>query len=285
MNAITVSQIWSYPVKSFQGEQREAADLGLIGIAGDRVWAVRDLERGGLRGAKKIPGLMQLCAVVDDHGHVLIRFPDGSGGLAGELAVDQMLSAWLGRQVRLEPLPATDDLEHFRRGAPDHADPISELRAIFGREPDEPLPDLSVFPPEVIEFESPPGAHYDCYPLLVMSTAAFADLAEVLGPDAADVRRFRPSLVVDVPDASGHPEFAWTSRRASIGQAEIEFLDPCPRCVMITHALDDAAPANRTLLRHVVRNLDHNLGIYARITRPGTIAVGDELVWVDETVD
>lgn len=285
MSAITVTEIWTYPVKSFQGERREAAELTPIGITGDRVWAVRDLERGGLRGAKKIPGLMQLRAGVDDFGQVVVQFPDGSEGVAGEAALNQLLSAWLDRQVRLESLPAADDLEHFRRGAPDHSDPLTELRAIFGREPDEPLPDLSVFPPEVAEFESPPGAHYDCYPLLIMSTAAFADLAAVLGPDAADVRRFRPSFIVDVPGANGHPEFAWTAQRARIGQAEIEFLDPCPRCVMITHGIDDSAPGNRALLRHVVRTLDQNLGIYARITRPGTIAVGDQLVWVDETVD
>lgn len=285
MNDITISEIWTYPIKSVQGLPRSAAELGAIGIEGDRVWAVRDLERGGLRGAKKIPGLMQLRAHLSEDGQVRVQFPDGSEGVAGDADLDQQLSAWLDRKVRLERLPAADDLDHFRRGAPDHSDPLTELRAIFGREPDEPLPDLNVFPPEVAEFESPPGAHYDCYPLLIMSTAAFADLAEILGPDAADIRRFRPSVVVDVPGAHGHPEFAWTSRRARLGEAEIEFLDPCPRCVMITHGIDDAAPGNRAVLRHVVRTLDQNLGIYARIVRPGRIAVGDRLLWVDEAVD
>ena len=51
-------------------------------------------------------------------------------------------------------LPATA-LDHYRRGAPGQPDFEKELRAIFGRTPDEPLPDLSLFPPELMEFESP----------------------------------------------------------------------------------------------------------------------------------
>ena len=52
-----------------------------------------------------------------------------------------------------------DDLEHYRRGAPDSDDVVAELRGIFGREDDEPFPDFSVFPPEIVEFESPPGTY------------------------------------------------------------------------------------------------------------------------------
>ena len=47
-------------------------------------------------------------------------------------------------------MPATD-FDHYRR-APDSDDLLAELQSIFGREPDEPLPDLSVFPPEIPEY-------------------------------------------------------------------------------------------------------------------------------------
>lgn len=282
---ITVSDIWSYPVKSMQGERLASADLDLLGIRGDRIWAVRDLERGGLRGAKKIPGLMRLSAQQLADGTVQIRLPDGSVGTAGDPLLDERLSALLERRVRLEPLPSADHLEHFRRGPSDHTDVLAELRAVFGRELDEPLPDLSIFPPEVMEFECPPGTYYDCYPLMIMSTAALADVTRALGPTAADVRRFRPSMVVDMPDAVGHPEFSWTGRTARLGDAEIEFLDPCPRCVMITHDIDDQAPTDRTVMRYVVRELNQNLGVYARITRPGRVSVGDVLMWHNPASD
>jgi uncharacterized protein YcbX len=279
MGVSTVTDIWTYPIKSMQGERVTSAALDLLGIRGDRIWAVRDLERGGLRGAKKIPGLMRLSAQQQTDGTVQVRLPDHSVGTAGDPLLDERLSAWLERQVRLEPLPTADHVEHFRRGPSDHTDMVTELRAVFGRDPHEPLPDFSIFPPEVMEFECPPGTYYDCYPLMIMSSAALADVARALGPTSADIRRFRPSMVVEVPDAVGHPEFSWTGRTARLGEAEIEFLDPCPRCVMITHGIDDRAPADRSLMRYVVAELDQNLGVYARVVRPGRVAVGDVLQW------
>jgi hypothetical protein len=33
-------------------------------------------------------------------------------------------------------------------------------------------------------------------------------------------------------------------------------------------------------LRHVVRDLNQNVGVYARVVTPGAIAVGDELIFL-----
>jgi uncharacterized protein YcbX len=279
----SISEIWTYPVKSFQGHRIQSASLGNFGIGGDRIWAIRDLERGGIRGAKKIPGLMQCRAdLIESNGSpgVQVTLPDGTVGLAGDPAMDQALSTFLDHRVALVPLVDAHNTEHFRRGAPDSEDLITELRSIFGRDPDEPLPDFSVFPPEVSEFESPPGAHYDCYPLMLMSTAAIEAMHSATGGSGADIRRFRPSLVVDTGDESGHPEFAWKGRRAQLGTAQIEFLDPCPRCVMVTHHIDDDAPADRSVLRYIVRELNQNLGVYARVMKPGHVSPGDALSWL-----
>ena len=60
-----------------------------------------------------------------------------------------------------------------------------------------------------------------------------------------------------------------------VGTAELEILDPCPRCVMVTRRIDDDAPQDRSVLRHVVRELDQNVGAYARVVVPGAFAVGD----------
>jgi uncharacterized protein len=282
----TVTEIWTYPVKSMQGHRVDQVLLDQFGVSGDRVWATRDLERGGIRGAKKIPGLMQCRAdhVGDEAGQadqrVQVTLPDGFSGTAGDPALNVALSQFLGRQVQLEALPTAHNLEHFRRGAPDHSDVLDEMRAIFGREPNEPLPDFSVFPPELGEYESPPGAHYDCYPLMVMSSSALQALASSLGTAGADIRRFRPSLVVETGSGSGHPEFTWKGRRARIGEAEVEFLDPCPRCVMVTQRIDDDAPADRAVLRHIVAELGQNLGVYARVLNPGQVKSGDSVSWL-----
>jgi uncharacterized protein YcbX len=278
---VHVTQLWRYPVKSMIGRQVDTVELSPLGIVGDRRWAVRDLERGGIRGAKQLGPLMQCRAVEVDAesdtpiGQVEIEFRDGRRLRSDDPAIDAALSAFLGRTVRLESLPGADDLDHFRRGAPDHADPLEEFRAVMGRDPDEPLPDPSVFPPEIFEFESPPGTHHDAWPLLVMTTSALRSLAEALPDSVVDVLRFRPSILVDTGELEGHPEFGWRHRSMRVGTAELELLDPCPRCVMVTREVTPDIPADRAVLRHIVRDLDQAVGIYARITTPGRVSVGD----------
>ena len=281
-----VSQLWRYPVKSMVGGRVDSIVLDELGVVGDRTWAVRDLERGGIRGAKKIGSLMRLAARDVDDGQVEITLPDGSTVRTTDADVDERVSAALDHRVRLEALRPADDLDHYRRGAPDSDDVVAERRGNFGREDDEPFPDFSVFPPIIAEYESPPGTYYDVFPLMVMSEAALAALAAALPDSNVDIRRFRPSFVVDTGDdgadasTPGHPEFDWTGRRATIGSAMVEFGAPCPRCVMVTREISSAIPADRAVLRHVVRDLDQNLGIYATIVTPGTIRVGDAMTFV-----
>ena len=280
-----VDQIWSYPVKSMVGGTVASAEVSMLGIVGDRRWAVRDLERGGIRGAKQMGGLMTLAARevpgdTGDTGDVEIDFPDGRRLTSKSPDIDEALSAHLGHPVRLEALRPADDLDHYRRGAPANDDFMVELRNIFGREESEPLPDFSVFPPEVVEFESPPGTYHDCWPLMIMSTTALESMRSALPDSIIDVRRFRPSVVIDTPGATGHPEFAWAGRTARLGDATIAFESPCPRCVMVTREVADL-PADRSILRHIVRDLDQNVGTYARVVEPGSFATGDELRFID----
>jgi len=272
-----VSQLWSYPVKSMVGGSVDSVELTSLGIAGDRHWAIRDLERGGIRGAKKIGDLMKFTAVRQGD-TVDITLPNGSVVSSNDADVNARLSEALGISVALESLPADGDREHFRRGPGDSDDPMVELRSIFGREDDEPLPDFTVFPPEVVEFESPPGTHYDCWPLLVMTTSALQALRDALPSSVIDIRRFRPSIVIDGAEV-GHAEFSWKGRTASVGSALIEFLDPCPRCVMVTREINADIPQDRSILRHIVRDLNQNLGVYARIVQPGTVSIHDSVVF------
>lgn len=276
-----VSQLWTYPVKSMVGYRVDRVELVSTGVVDDRTWAVRDLERGGIRGAKKLGALMQMAARDVGGGHAEIDLPDGTTVSTADGDADERVSAALGHRVRLERLRPADDLEHYRRGGPDSDDMLVELNGIFGREDGEPLPDFSVFPPEVLEYESPPGTYHDAFPLLVMTTAALRALAEALPDSQVDVRRFRPSIVLDDAATTGHPEFAWAGRRATLGTAEIEFTAPCPRCVMVTREIDEDAPADRAVLRHIVRDLDQNVGVYANVAVPGTVTLGDELQLLD----
>ena len=256
----------------------ESCLINELGIVGDRLWAVRDIDNGGIRGAKKLGGLMKLSAQFVNGSEVVeITLPDGSMVRSDDAQANDLVSRAIGANVQLEHLRPASDLDHYRRGAPSSDDMMEELRGVFGRDVDEPLPDFSVFPAEVMEFESPPGTYYDCWPLMVMTTSALHSLRQALPDSAIDVRRFRPSLVIDTGEQTGHPEFGWAGKMARLGECEIEFQSPCPRCVMVTRDVGSDIAGDRAVLRHIIRELDQNLGVYAKIIKPGVVAAGDSL--------
>lgn len=274
-----IGELWQYPVKSMIGQRVTHAQLISTGIAGDRTWAVRDEVRGGIRGAKKLGQLMQFEARynAEPHRSVTITGPGDVQINSDDPGRDEALSAALDHPVTLWPLQPADNLDHYRRGAPDSTDAMTELRTVFGRDEGEPIPDLAAFPPELREFESPPGTYLDAYPLMVMTSSALAALRMAVPNSAPDVRRFRPSMVVDTGERPGYPEFEWVGRTLSVGSAELEVIGPCPRCVMVTREIDEGTPADRAILRHIVAELDQNLGVYARVAKPGGAAVGDAI--------
>ncbi|MEX0846884.1 MAG: MOSC domain-containing protein [Ilumatobacteraceae bacterium] len=282
-----VAALWQHPVKSMIGASVPSADLVATGMVGDRAWAVRDEVRGGIRGAKKIGDLMRLAArYVDDHtGPVEIDLPDGTMVRSDDPDVEARVSAAIDQPVTLWPLQPADDLDHYRRGGPDSDDVMVELRAIFGREVGEPLPDFSIFPPEVMEFESPPGTYLDAFPLLIMSTSALRSLQQALPDSVIDVRRFRPNIVVDTGDASGHPELDWVGGQLTIGDVVLDIINACPRCVMVTREVTPDVPADRSVLRHIVRDLGQAVGVYATVSTPGSISVGNDVVVTSRTPD
>jgi uncharacterized protein YcbX len=274
-----VEALWQYPVKTMIGEQVPSVQLDALGIHGDRTWAVRDLARGTIANARSHGALMQFASRRDPDGTVVITFPDGRERSTTDLVVNDELSAALGLSLELQSLAPAEDLEFYRHPpAEADLDLMEYLRTIFGREGDEPLPDFSKFAPEVIEFETPPGTFYDCYPLLLMSTSSLRSMAQALPDSVIDVRRFRPSLMIDTGDEPGHPEFEWAGRQFAIGTAVIEVKNDCPRCASLTKAIAPDVPADRRILRHVVKDLGQAVGVYCTVVQPGTIELGDELL-------
>ena len=275
MSTASVTNIYRYPVKSMMGELLSKADIGEAGIQGDRGWAVRDEKRGGIRGGKKIPQLMTLAA---QSGPTvpLITAPDGDSASASAESINDWLSDKLNHPVTLWPLLPADQLDHYRRGAPDTEDFEQELRAVFGRLPDEPLPDLAGFE-ELLEFESPPGTYFDAFPISIMSQQSLATMDQLEGESRFDARRFRPNLLVDVP-GSDHPfpEQAWVGKTLAIGSVTLKIDTTCPRCAMTTHGFDDL-PQDPQIMRKMVANSEGNLGIYASVVKVGKVATGDSV--------
>ena len=275
MDNASVLNIYRYPVKSMMGETLSEADIGDAGIPGDRGWAVRDEKRGGIRGGKKIPQLMTLAAQSGSTAP-LITAPDGDSASASTEGIKEWLSDKLNHPVTLWPLLPADQLDHYRRGAPDTEDFEQELRTVFGRLPGEPLPDLTGFE-ELLEFESPPGTYFDAFPISIMSQQSLATMNQLEGESRFDVRRFRPNLLVDIPGTDHpFPEQAWVGKTLSIGSVTLKIDMTCPRCSMTTHGFDDL-PRDTEVMRKLVNNSDGNLGIYASVQSPGKISLEDHI--------
>ena len=276
-----VRELWRYPVKSMGGESIASCDLGTLGIPGDRGWALRDEDAGEVRGAKKLPALLRCAAryrsepTGDDVPPADIVLPDGAATATDDPDVDRKLSALVARRVTLHPRRPPENRDHYRRGLPDDPDMETELRQIFGRTPDEPLPDLSVLPPELFEFTSPPGTYFDVAPIHLLTTASLA----ALGPaDRFDRRRFRPNVLVETdPATTGLVEAGWGGRTIGIGAAALRGEIPTMRCVMVTLP-QPGLGKDPSVLRTIVRDAGQNLGLYAAVSTTGRIAVGDPVV-------
>ncbi|MDA8524213.1 MOSC N-terminal beta barrel domain-containing protein [Alphaproteobacteria bacterium] len=273
--AIIVTEIWRYPVKSMMGERLRETGLGENGIPGDRAWAVRDEKRGGIRGAKKIPQLMDMQATSQDDAP-LITARDGQSARANETDIHSWLSEKLDHPVSLWPLVPAEQLEHYRRGAPDSDDPLEEFRNVMGRLPGETLPDFSDMP-ELLEFESPPGTYFDAFPVLLLSQQSLNTMNALYEESIFDVRRFRPNILLDFTGSDApFPDQSLIGKTVTIGTVELEIVSTCPRCSMTTHAFADL-PKDTKIMRRLVEKTDGNLGVYASIKKPGQIKEADRL--------
>jgi len=117
------------------------------------------------------------------------------------------------------------------------------------------------------------GANFDDSPVLVVNLAtvsAFGLRAGML----VDHRRFRANLYVDGLESD--EEVAWLGRRLKVGEAELEAVKRCGRCVVITHDPDTTVTTPR-LLRVLTETYDTYMGLYCQVTRPGQVVEGDHL--------
>ena len=285
----TIHEIWRYPVKSMAGELIPSCSLTTLGIPGDRGWAIRDEKAGEIRGAKKLPQLMRCQAhyLGEPAGDTIpsteITFPDGSKSRAGDQQTEARLSDLVGRPVTLWPLQPKDQRDFYRRSAPDNPDMMVELREIFGRRDDEPLPDLAMFAQnpysqEILEFTSPLGTYFDAFPLHLLTTASLAELTRINPAANFDVRRFRPNFLIKSNDhVRGFDETKWAGRTLRVGEVRIKIEMPTVRCVMPT--LDQKSlPKDPSVLRTIVKHADQNVGLYATISHSGHIKAGDEVI-------
>jgi uncharacterized protein YcbX len=94
-----LAQVWVFPVKSMAGALLEEAEVVAGGLAGDRSWAVVDEEGRPVTAAEE-PRLREVVPHLTG-GELSLDVPGATRGLAPDTAAE-VLSAWLGRPLRLE---------------------------------------------------------------------------------------------------------------------------------------------------------------------------------------
>lgn len=274
----TISQLWRYPVKSMAGERLESAPLSWRGIPGDRGWAVFDVARNGVTNTKRLP-LLRTCraryASEPEPGAASpparITLPDGAEVVTDSPNAARRLGELLGRTVAFRSLGPSGSESAPRltmEGEPEEA-----VRAMMGLLPDEPMPDMSEFPPDRLRLLRQ-GNFFDALPLHLLTRTTLRTLAGVAPESDWDERRFRPNLLVEAEDPQGYPELGWLGRRLRAGTAVIEVVTGCPRCVAVTQAADEL-PQDHRVMRTLVRETKHTAGIYARVAEEGEVRLGD----------
>lgn len=253
-----------------QGEALQSVPVDEGGIDGDRTWALRDLETDKIVSAKR-PSLWRELLNCQARGvgrEVTVTLPDKSEWSVVDPKLETALSELFGRPVKVELATQT------QQGVYASDWPEIEGLSLAG----------SVDIP--VNLAGQGTSFVDVAALHFITTASLAALAELVPETGTDLRRFRPSLVIDTDTDPGFIENEWEGRTLKLGEVQIEVGVPTPRCVMPTLAQGDLAS-----LPEVLRTLASNnrvtsmlgtfasLGSYASVNGAGVINVGDEVTF------
>jgi len=136
---------------------------------------------------------------------------------------------------------------------------------------DDLVADIAAHTERPLELRDTAGLNFDDSPVLVVNLAAVAAFELAAGVEV-DRRRFRANLYID--GLEPEEELRWLGRRIRAGDAELEVISRCERCVVITRH-PDTTEASPELLRILTQTSETCMGVYCGVTRPGIVAVGD----------
>lgn len=255
-----------YPLKSALGESLEAADLEPTGLAGDRTWACVDDQDNSVGSAKhprRWGRLLEIGTTLQD-GELTLQIGAAAVG-AGTAAADAALSGHLGRPVRLTR--TAPDGAQLHRVMPD--DPGMVPTWMAGARPG----DESAGPVGGLERH---GRFVDFGAVHLVTTGELARLEERRGGAEVSASRFRPNLILDLPQDPAPGD------ELRLGDVVLRVAQPTPRCIIpgLGHG---ALPADLTVPRTLARHYRIDVpgigraacfGWYAEVLQPGRLEVG-----------
>ncbi len=151
-----------------------------------------------------------------------------------------------------------------------------ELAAEIGRRHGSPV--------EMTQFKN---GIFDDATVSVIATNTVQEIERLAGRPA-DVRRFRPNIVIQLQQPAAFQEDAWVGGVLSFGEGddapEIAVTQRDLRCAMINLDPDTAAAAPE-VMRATARANQNHAGIYATVTRTGFLRVGHPLFFRPSPAD
>jgi uncharacterized protein YcbX len=235
-----VAALWRYPVSSLGGERLEACTVDATGLAGDRAWGLADRDSGETAFPESKRRWRPAPQIRASSAGDGLRLDFPDGSSLPAEAAGDALAAHFGFRVVLRP----------------HAEAAEAATA------------------------GPLKPRYERHPIHLLTTASLAALQAILPDSAIDVRRFRPNLVLDLPDAEGFAETGWIGRVVAIGDVRIRIVDPCVRCAFTTLA-QGGLPLDPAVLMAVAKRNATHLGVLCTVETPGEIRVGDAVRVLD----
>lgn len=264
-----VESLHVYPLKGARAVDLDTVRVQARGLEGDRAWMLVDAH-GTFVSQRSVPGLTGLTALWNVIGS---GSTDGAKSTGGSLELE-----WRGEHLTVsQPTGPAESVRVWNDIVP--AIPADEqanrwLSERLGR-----TFRLFWMPPTTLRQVDPVyagddghGTRFtDGYPVLVTTTGSL----QALGLDIP-MNRFRPSIVVDTPDA--WMEDRWD--RIAIGDVELRLVKPCGRCVVTTIDQDSGVAGKEpltTLARLRKQGSKVLFGENAVVEKEGTVKVGDRM--------
>jgi uncharacterized protein len=121
---------------------------------------------------------------------------------------------------------------------------------------------------------------FDDATISVIASDTVREIGRLAGR-SADIRRFRPNIVVRSTRAVPFEEDEWLGGVLTFGDADetpaVAVTMRDLRCVMVNFDPDDGSPAPE-VMKACVRANQNNAGIYATVTRIGRLAIGQNVL-------
>jgi len=272
-DSVTVTGLFSYPVKGARGIAHERASVLMTGLANDREWMVVDARSSPAQfiTQRECAAMATLRVDVNDDGGLTLATDHGDA-LSVEAPSRNALikvKVWNHETVALDAgdvaakwLARKLGLSHAIRLVRFNRDMRRECSRLYAGDS---------------------GAHTyfaDGYPILVTNTASLADLNRRIGGGAnraLPMNRFRPNLVIN-----GLP--AWDEDHVdtlTMGKVVIKLIKHCVRCEVTTTDQTTGSRPSEEPLNTLARFRNNGefggvtFGWNAVVLTPGNVATGD----------